>query len=103
MTIAPHNVNTPHISKTHLLIVSLNLRQIELNWFLKKQSTKKGRPPYVGVEAQLSPNPHPTKSLNISWTEPVLFMEVCIFRMRFNLIKICGNDTWDEMSLNELK
>ena len=28
---APHNVLTPHISKTHLPIVSLNVRELELN------------------------------------------------------------------------
>ena len=28
---APHNVLTPHIRKTHLPIVSLNLREVELN------------------------------------------------------------------------
>ena len=29
--IALHNVLTPHISKTHLPIVSLNVRELELN------------------------------------------------------------------------
>ena len=29
--IAPHNVLIPHISKTHLHIVSLNVRELELN------------------------------------------------------------------------
>ena len=29
--IAPHNVHNPHISKTHLPIVSLNVRELELN------------------------------------------------------------------------
>ena len=28
---APRNVLTPHISKTHLPIVSLNVRELELN------------------------------------------------------------------------
>ena len=28
---APHNVLTPHFSKTHLPIVSLNVREVELN------------------------------------------------------------------------
>ena len=28
---APHNVSTPHISKIHLPIVSLNVREVELN------------------------------------------------------------------------
>ena len=31
VTTAPHNVPTPHISKTHLPIVSLNIRELELN------------------------------------------------------------------------
>ena len=29
--IASHNLLTPHISKTHLPIVSLNVRKLELN------------------------------------------------------------------------
>ena len=28
---APHNVPTPHISKAHLPIVSLNVRELEMN------------------------------------------------------------------------
>ena len=28
---APHNVLTPHISKTHLPIVSLNVSEVEFN------------------------------------------------------------------------
>ena len=32
--IAPHNVLTPHISKTHLPIVSVNVHELELNWCL---------------------------------------------------------------------
>ena len=28
---APHNVPTPHISKSHLPVVSLNVRELELN------------------------------------------------------------------------
>ena len=31
LIIAPHNVPNPHISKTHLHIVSLNARELELN------------------------------------------------------------------------
>ena len=27
----PHNVPTPHINKTHLSIVSLNIREVKLN------------------------------------------------------------------------
>ena len=29
--VSPHNDLTPHISKTHLAIISLNLRKLELN------------------------------------------------------------------------
>ena len=31
VTTAPHNVLTPHISKTHLPIVSLNVSDVEFN------------------------------------------------------------------------
>ena len=40
--IAPRNVPTPHISKTHLSNVSLNVRELEL--CSKDQSRKKGGP-----------------------------------------------------------
>ena len=51
---APRNVPTPHISKTHLPIVSLNARELELNWCSKDQSRKQGAPPsYVVVEVQI--------------------------------------------------
>ena len=36
--IAPHSVHTPHISKTHLPIVWLNVRELELNWCSKDHS-----------------------------------------------------------------
>ena len=52
---APHNVPTPDISKIHLPIVSLNVRELELNWCSKDQSRKKGGLPCMGVEAQLTP------------------------------------------------
>ena len=39
--IAPHNVLTPHTSKTHLPIVSLNVLKLKLNWSSKEQSRKK--------------------------------------------------------------
>ena len=39
---APHNVPTSHISKTNLPIVSINVRKLELNWYSKDQSRKKG-------------------------------------------------------------
>ena len=42
--IAHHNVLTPHISKTHLPIISFNVRELELNWCSKEQSTKKEAP-----------------------------------------------------------
>ena len=38
---APRNVPTPHISKTHLPIVSFNVRELELNLCSKDQSRKK--------------------------------------------------------------
>ena len=55
VTTAPYNVPTPHISKIHLPIVSLNVREIELNWCSKDQSRKKGGLPCLGVEDQLTP------------------------------------------------
>ena len=46
--IALHNILTPHISKTHLAIVSLNLRELELNY---AQNSSQGEvPPMQGVE-----------------------------------------------------
>ena len=46
LSVIPHNVLTPHISKTHLPTVSLNVRDLELNWRSKGQSRKKApRPP----------------------------------------------------------
>ena len=61
---APHNVPTPYISKTHLPILSLNVRELELNWCSKDQSKKEGAPnPLLGGSAspnpQLHPHPHP--------------------------------------------
>ena len=50
----PDNFLTPHISKIHLLIVSLNVRELELNWCSKDQSSKKGGLPCVEVKAQLT-------------------------------------------------
>ena len=41
---APNNIPTPHISKTHLSIVSLNVREDELSSCSKDQSRKKGDP-----------------------------------------------------------
>ena len=93
--IAPHNIYTPHISKTHLPIVSLNVYELKLNWCSKDLSRKTEGPPAWGVEAQLPP-----QSLKIYQTELPLFIEVCVFRMRFDI-----NETFCQwcMSLNELK
>ena len=88
--IAPRNVDTPYISKTNLPIVSINVRELEFNWCSKHQPRKKGVPSawgeggFVGegwgVEVQL-----PQQSLKIYYTELSLFIELCIFRMRFSL------------------
>ena len=51
--IDPHNVLTPHISKTHLAIVSLHLRELEL-MFKRPVKEKRSPPPASGVEAQLT-------------------------------------------------
>ena len=53
---APYNVPTPHISKTHLPNVSLDVRELELNSCSKDQSRKKGGPPACGSPT-LSPPP----------------------------------------------
>ena len=39
--IAPHNVHTPHISKTHLPIVLVNVPELELNCCSKVQPGKR--------------------------------------------------------------
>ena len=36
---APHNVSNPHISKIHLPIVSLNVREVECNCLIDAQKT----------------------------------------------------------------
>ena len=93
---APNNVSTPHISKTHLPIVSLNVHELELNWCSKNQSKKKGGRIDWGVEAQL---PLPL-SFKIYWMELLLFIQVCVFRVR---LKRLASDAWAEMSWNELQ
>ena len=40
----PLIIITPHISKIHLPIVSLNVREVELKWCSKDQSKEKGDP-----------------------------------------------------------
>ena len=50
--IAPHNVLTLHISKTHLPNVLLNVRELQLNCCSKEQSRKREKrapPPPLGV------------------------------------------------------
>ena len=41
---APHSVSTPHISKTHLPIVTFNVRELGLKRCSKNQSRKKEPP-----------------------------------------------------------
>ena len=50
---APQNGVTPDISKTCFPIVSLNVREFELNCCSKDKSRKKGGLPSWGVEIQL--------------------------------------------------
>ena len=59
--IAPYNVQ---ISKTQLPIVSLNVRELELNQCSKEQSRKKGTPAYTPLrEGSKSPSPCPSPKL----------------------------------------
>ena len=55
---ALRNVLTPHINKTYLPIVLLNVREAELNWPLKRPVKERGRPPCVG-----GGSPTPRKAL----------------------------------------
>ena len=58
--IAPHNVLTPHISKTDLPIVSLNVRELEL--MLKGAVKEKGESPCMDGGRGRNPNlPPPVK------------------------------------------
>ena len=93
VTIAPKNVLTPHIRKTHLSVASLNIR-IELMFKRSvKEKRKKGAfppippPPRVELEAQLPP-----QSLKIYQTEFPLFIKACFSRMWFNLNKVFASD-----------
>ena len=97
VTIAPKNVLTPHIRKTHLSVASLNIR-IELMFKRSvKEKRKKGAfppitpPPRVGLEAQLPP-----QSLKIYQTEFPLVIKACVSRMWFNLNKVFASDAWVE-------
>ena len=102
--IAPHNVLTPHISKAHLPIVLLNVRELELNWCSKEQSMKKG---LCGGSSTL-----PRKALrfiDLLSRATLLYrgmlllngvqskQDFCQWCMSWNELK------WAKMSLNELK
>ena len=56
LSVIPHNVPTPHISKTHLPTVSLNVRDLELNWRSKGQSRKKAPHPRPPPCMRVEPN-----------------------------------------------
>ena len=56
--ITPQNVPIPRISKTHLPIVLVNVRDFELSWCPKELSRKKAASHVWGAETQLLPNPH---------------------------------------------
>ena len=96
--IAHHSVLSPRISKTHLPISSLNVRELKLNWCSEDQSRKMGGLPAWRMENQLR-----LQNLKIYLMDLPLFIEVYIFRMKFNLNKIFASDAWAEMSLNKLK
>ena len=96
--IAHHSVLSPRISKTHFPISSLNVRKLKLNWCLQDQSRKIGGLSAWGMEAQL-----PLQNLKIYLMNLPPFIELYIFRMRFNLNKIFACDARAEMSLNKLK
>ena len=96
--IAHHSVLSPRISKTHVPISSLDVRELKLNWCSQDQSTKMGGLPAWGMEAQLR-----LQNLKIYLMDLLLFMEVYIFRIKFNLNNIYSSDAWAEMSLNKLK
>ena len=96
--IAHHSVLSLHISKAHFPISSLNVRELKLNWCLQDQSRKIGGLSAWGMEAQLL-----LQNLKIYLMNLPLFIEVYIFKMRFNLNKIFFFFPWAEMSLNKLK
>ena len=81
--VALPNILAPHISKAHPPIV---LMYVNLNWIdtLKISQEKRELSPTREVKAQI-------------------FMEVFVFRMRFNLNNIFASDAWAEMSWNEPK
>ena len=63
--IALHNFVTPHISKTHLAIVSLNVREIKLNSCSKEQSRKNVPTHCVGRDGGTLSPPLPPRSKNL--------------------------------------
>ena len=52
---AHHSIFIPHISKTHLPISSLNVRELALNWCSRDQSRKMGAPNAWGVGSRTPP------------------------------------------------
>ena len=54
--------------------------------------------PVWGMKAQL-----PLQNLKTYLTDLPLYIEVCIFRIRFNLNEIFASDALAEMRLNKLK
>ena len=111
--IAARNVSTPHISKTYLLIVLLNVRELKLNRYSKDWSSEKASPRAWGCKSNSS---SPPQSLKMYLIELPLFIEVCVFRMLFNLNKILpvmhelkwaqissNEPKWSQKSLNEFK
>ena len=106
LIIALYNVLTPHISKTHLPIVSRNVLKLEFNWSSKEQSIKKWGAPYVCGEGEGGRGGSPTLSANPYYLlgQLPLFMKVCVFKMWFNLNKCLPvmRMTWNELK-NELK
>ena len=82
--IAPRNVLTAHISKTHLF--TINLIYVNSSWvYVQKTSEGKREAPFP---LRGSGSPAPQHILKIYWAEVPLFIEVCVFRMRFSLNKI---------------
>ena len=62
--IVNRSVLSPHISKGHLPISSLNVHELELNWCSKDQSSKMGEPPAWG-EREVAGSPTLLQNLEI--------------------------------------
>ena len=95
---APHNVLTPHFSKTHLPIVSLNVREVELNWCSKDQPKKKGGPPAWGWK----PN-SPRKALRFIKRSSLSLHRGMRLPNTVQSKQNFASDAWAEMSSNQLK